>query len=421
MSSLRTVAAGVLGTAGSVRYGLVAQTFSSATNFGLVVIAGHVLGPSGVGTLFVGLPAYFILLGLLQALVTTPLVAASSGSRTDERAVRARSAVTLAFAGLVPVVATVATIGFLLPAELGRGMLLIAPWLLPAVIQDLGRSIIFRDRSGASTLASDAVWLLAMAAALPFVIAIETDWSVVACWGMGAVCACVVVLMQIRWRPIPLLNAIAWWKAEASHLGRWLLLSGSLYHAASYGSVLALVSILSPREFGGLRAVQTAFAPLSLLGPALSLPGLPMVSRLIGPAPKQALLVAGRLGSLIMILTVTYVVVLYSFPDLLRFLFGEGFTEFRSIVVPIGVSQVLLAPIFGLTLFLKAQQRGRTLFWLASLYTLLNVSIAVLFAAIFGLQGAAWATAIAALVYVATIIIVIRPRRLAAPVPDPIG
>jgi len=418
---MRAMASGLVRTAGSVRYGLVAQTCSSATNFGLVVVAGHVLGPSGVGMLFVGLPAYFILLGLLQALVTTPLVARSSAGDAEERAVRARFAVTLAFAGLVPAVILLAAIGILLPDELGRGMLLFAPWLLPAVVQDLGRSIIFRDLSGPSTVVSDATWLLVMAATVPLAINIGTDWSVVGCWGIGAVSASAVVLAQVRWRPTSLVSAIAWWKAEASQFGRWLLLSGSLYHAASYASVLALVSILSPREFGGLRAVQTAFAPLTLLGPALSLPGLPMVSRLVGPSPRQALLLAVRLGAIIMTLTALYVVVLYSFPELLTFLFGAGFTEFRSIVVPIGISQVLLAPVFGLTLFLKAQQRGRTLFRLTSLYTLLNVGLAVVFAAIFGLQGAAWAAAVAALLYVAAMVIVIRPRRLAAAVPAPSG
>lgn len=405
---MRAIAQAMVGTASSVRYGLIAQTCSSATNFGLVVIAGHVLGPSGVGTLIVGFSAYLVLLGFQRGLVTDPLVVGSSARSPAERAARANFALTLTLAASLPAAGMVAALGFLLPEQLGRGMLLFAPWIVPALIQDLGRSIVFRDRYGPYTVLSDGMWLLAMAGTAPLAFMKADDWAVVGCWGIGAVLGAVVVLAQVRWRPTPLREAISWWKAEASRLGRWLWMEGALYNAATYSSVLALVSILGTREFGGLSAVQSAFAPLSLLAPALSLPGLPLVSRIVTHSPRHGLMVALQLGALITVLTSFYVALLSSFPGLLAFFFGPEFNDFRSIVGPIGVGQILLAPTFALTLFLKAQQRGRSLFWTVSIYVLLNVTFAITLASLFGLTGAAWAGAIAASAYLAVLTAVVR-------------
>jgi O-antigen/teichoic acid export membrane protein len=412
VTSLRTIVADLVTTAGSVRYGLVAQSCSSATNFGLVVIAGQVLGPSGVGTLFVGFGAYLLLLGFQRGLVTDPLVVGSSAGDAAEREARAGFALTLALAGAGLAAGILAGIGLLLPEQVGRGMLLFAPWIVPALVQDLGRSIVFRDRSQRSTAFSDATWLLTMAATAPIAFTTASDWAVVACWGAGSIAGALVALRQIGWRPVPLREAIAWWNAEARSFGRWLWMSDGLYNVAMYSSVLALVSILGAREFGGLTAVQSAFAPLSLLGPALSLPGLPLVSRIARDSPRRALLVALQLGALITSLTAIYVAVLASFPDLLGIFFGHEFTAFRSIVIPIGIGQILTAPTFALTLFLKAQQRGRALFWYLSFSVLLNVILAVTFASFFGLTGAAWAGVVATSLYLPVLIAVIRPRKL---------
>src|SRR3954447_4115873 len=93
---LRRMAAQFAGNAPPFGYGLLAQTFSAATNFGLVVIAGHVLGASGLGTLLIGFAAYVLLLGFLRALLTEPLLASSSGRDLAEKVLSARAALTLA-------------------------------------------------------------------------------------------------------------------------------------------------------------------------------------------------------------------------------------------------------------------------------------------------------------------------------------
>ena len=59
-------------------WGLVDQGFSSATNFGLTVIAGRLVGPKGLGVVYIGFSLYLFVLSFQRALVTDPLVVSSA-------------------------------------------------------------------------------------------------------------------------------------------------------------------------------------------------------------------------------------------------------------------------------------------------------------------------------------------------------
>jgi O-antigen/teichoic acid export membrane protein len=392
----------------SFGFGIVAQACSAATNFGLVVIAGHALGPEGLGTLLIGFAAYVFALGFLRALVTDPLIAASSGTDVATRQRTGSAALTLALLSSLLVAALAAVIGALVSGGFGLGFLVFAPWLVPALVQDLARSIVFRDKSGPAVVASDVAWLVTMGAAAPFALATTSEWAVAGCWGLGSVVGAAVALRQLRWKPTAFRAAIEWWKREASQLARWLGVQAVFYNAASYATVLALAGILGATDYGGLRAVQSVFAPLSLLGPALALPGLPMVSRAFADAPRPALVLATEIAGLITLVTAVYVGVLYAFPDVLGFFFGSDFDQFTAIIGPVGLSQILLAPTFGLTLFFKAAQRGRTLLFLGTVNATAYLILTVVLAAQFGIKGAAWGAVGASLVGLVTLIMIFR-------------
>ena len=385
---------GLVKKGGPFGYGFIAQACSSATNFGLVVIAGRVLGPSGVGTMFVGFAAYLVLLGFERSLLTVPLISQTSAQDPADQLMRARFAVTLAIVALIPITGLLVGIGLFLPERFGLGLVLFSPWIVVALLQDLGRSIVFRDRYGRSTALSDAIWLATMAAVAPVAFATGSAWAVVGSWGAGAAAAAAVALIHVRWTPTKLSHAIAWWRSEAWRFARWLGMESTVYSVATYTGVLALIAILGAGAFGGLRAVESLFAPLTLLGPALALPGLPLISRVLAGSSRKALATSAGLGALVTLLTGAYVIVLLAVPDLLSFIFGAEFVEFRSIIVPIAVGQVLAAPLFGLTLFLQAQQRGRILFALGTLNAFAALGFAVTLGSLFGLEGAAWASAL---------------------------
>ena len=57
----------------AIAWGFVSQAFSSGTNFGLSLLAGRMLGPTGLGHLFLGFAAYLVALGTLRGLLDRAL------------------------------------------------------------------------------------------------------------------------------------------------------------------------------------------------------------------------------------------------------------------------------------------------------------------------------------------------------------
>jgi O-antigen/teichoic acid export membrane protein len=393
---------------GSFGFGFASQTCSAATNFGLVVLAAHVIGPSGVGIVTVGFAAYLVVLGLVRGLVSNPLVARTAAANPIERVETARFAMSLTAVTTLVASSALAGAGAALPGEIGQGILAFAPWLIPGVLLDLGRSILFRDGRGRDALFADGTSLLTMAAMAPIALAIRSVWSVTACWGAGALMGTAVILVAVRWRPSSLIHSFHWWKSVAWPFGRWMLMAGILYNAASYASVLALSGILGSRQFGGLRAVQSVFAPLTLIGPAIALPGLPLISQAAVDSPRRAFGIACRLAVLATFVTGAYLGVVYALPDVLSFVFGDEFGEFQSIMVPIGIAQLLMAPASALMLLLIGQQRGRTLLWVGTLNACLLTGCSVLLASIFGLTGAAWGAVAGTALGLLVVVIAVR-------------
>jgi O-antigen/teichoic acid export membrane protein len=376
--------------AGSFSYGFACQACTAAGNFGLVVLAAHVIGPAGLGVVAVGFTAYLVVLGLARGLVANPLTAQTAADSAAERSETARFALSLTALATVAVGCVVAAIGAGLPGEVGQSLLLFAPWLVPALVHDLGRSILFRDGRGRDAFVGDGTWLLVMGAMTPIAFAAGSIWAVTACWGAGALAGASVILWRLRWRPSSLRRSYRWWKADAWPFGRWMVMAGALYGVASYASVLAMSGILGSREFGALRAVQSVYSPLTLIGPAVALPGLPIISRVLASSRRRAFRIAWQLAALTTLATGAYLGFVYGLPNLLSFVFGDEFGAFRSIMVPLGIAQLFTAPGFALTLLLIAQQRGRLLLWVGTLNAFLLMGCSVGFASAFGLIGAAW-------------------------------
>jgi O-antigen/teichoic acid export membrane protein len=137
--------------------------------------------------------------------------------------------------------------------------------------------------------------------------------------------------------------------------------------------------------------VQSLFAPLTLIGPAIALPGLPLLTRAVAASRRAALSIAVRLAGVATLATGTYLAVVYAYPRLLPLVFGFEFAGFRDIMLPIGLGQLLTAPGAALMLLLIAQRRGQLAGAVAALGALLLMSFSVTLALLYDLQGAAWA------------------------------
>jgi hypothetical protein len=132
------------------------------------------------------------------------------------------------------------------------------------------------------------------------------------------------------------------------------------------------------------------FAPLSLLVPAIALPGLPAVARSYSRSWDAGRALALRIGALVAALTIAYVTLFTLFAGLLTAVFGDQFARFQTLVAPIGLGQIALAAGAGFPLLLKAQGRGRALFLSRLAGLLLTLGVSAFLAVTQGLTAVAW-------------------------------
>ena len=182
-------------------WGGIDQAFSSATNLGLSILAGRLLGASGLGIIFIGFSVYLFCLSLTRGFITAPFVIATSALEKAEHDIASRRCMTLIFATAVMITILMFAIGLVVPAPFGRALVVFAPWVGIAVVQDQWRSIFFRDQRGSSAAFNDGIWAVGMVVLLPVAHAFPNDWSVAAVWGGGAAIAALVGWVQVRLLP----------------------------------------------------------------------------------------------------------------------------------------------------------------------------------------------------------------------------
>ena len=377
-------------------WGLVDQGFSSITNFGLSLLAGRLLGPSGLGNVFIGFTVYTLVLEFQHSLLQEPYVIAAAG---DDSPLATRHALTLGLVYEVTVAAVISVLGMSIGGSVGHVLLWIALWTVPLLFQDLCRSVLFKDRRGGLATASDAIWAVTMLALLPLALAHRTPAFVVGVWGAGATAGAVLGFVAIRVRPTAVKPAWAWWRADGAPLGRWLGLESAALVVGSQGAIFLVAALISQGQLGGLRAVQSAFAPMTLVGPALRMPGLPAMARASARGDAEgrraAKVIAARLSAAALVLIVVYFVALESVGGrLLGFVFGHSFHGFDRLILPVGVGQLTGASALGFYVLLRAEARGRTVFGVRVVTAVATFILIPPLTLRWGVSGAAWGSSL---------------------------
>ncbi|HEY7731485.1 MAG TPA: hypothetical protein VH950_11330 [Gaiellaceae bacterium] len=380
-----------------IGWGLASQAFSSVSSLLLTVLAARTLGPSGLGAVALAFGVYLLSLGLARSLVTEPLIAyTSSRSATISRTFTGHALTLTLVAALISALAMGAAAAAL-DGDLARALLAMAPWLVPALAQDLTRSILFRNRRERSAAAVDAVWLGATAAALPLCIGSPSVWTAIAVWGLGACAGAALGLILVRTGPSRMGHALRDWRRECWPLGRWLGAEGVVYTGSLLATTYVILDVLGSAALGGLRAVQSVYAPLTLIVPALTLPGLPAAARALARSRRAALGTSARYTAAALCLTSVYVVLLLPLagPAVGR-VFGDDFRSYASLALPVGLSQVLIAAALGSSLLLRAELRGRSLFVARVAGAVASLAAVAPLSRQWGIEGAAYSLVLGA-------------------------
>jgi O-antigen/teichoic acid export membrane protein len=398
-------------------WGVFDQGLSSATNFGMSILAGRLLGPAGLGVVFLGFSAFLLVFSFVRALVIQPLVVATARLERAEQEAAARSSFTLVLAiGCLATLLMVA-VGITVEGDVGRALVIYSPWVGVAMLQDLWRSILFRDGRGRDAAGNDAVWAVGMIAMVPFASAFSRDWAIAATWGVGAGAAACFGIWQVRLRPARLATAVRWWTRDARRLGSWLVVENIILTAGSQAVVFVLASKLGAGDLGGIRAAEVAFAPMTFVGEAFALPGLPAMARSIAVSTAQARRTAWRLGWGALALVGAYLAVVTPFrQQVLSLLFGSKFVRYIGLVVPFGGAQLLRALATGFSLLIRADRRVRALVLVRVVATGTALVLCPILASLWGVTGAAWGLALgSAIGSVASMWCGLAPRDIPSP------
>ena len=189
-------------------------------------------------------------------------------------------------------------------------------------------------------------------------------------------------------------------------IGRWFVAESIVYTIASQLVVFILAGVLGAASVGGLRSVQVIFAPLSLLGPAASLPGLPLMTKAVRESHAAARTLALKVSIALFLLTSVYLLFASSigWGVLLTSVFGEGFAKYGELVWPVGVLQLVTAAAGGYYLLLKARSEGKRILLSLTLSSLATLALLAFLSLHFGIVGGAWAMTLGASIGTVSII-----------------
>jgi O-antigen/teichoic acid export membrane protein len=302
------------------------------------------------------------------------------------------AAVSLTLFGALAVGLVFFVAGATFDSSLAQGLLAFSLWVPAYLVQALYRPAAFRDGHGGRAATCSAVMLLTLLTVL-LAVRPATLVSVAAAWGLGMTASAVFALA--RSGPPRLTNtrrACRWFVTDAFPFGRWLAVASGVYSVSSYLTLAIMAFVLGPAAVGAYRAVESVFAPLSLLGPGLSNPGYRELR--LARESRHEISVAALISGLAVALTAAYAGVLYVLRDLFTTIFGDEFTEYLDLVPPVAVAQLVLAAPLGFALLVKVARRGDLYLPVGLLTPLASVVAVGTVAPQQGLLASAWAIAL---------------------------
>jgi len=374
-------------------WGFVDQAIASATTFGLTLAVARGTGPAGVGALAIAWAAFLVLLGAQRALLIEPFLTRASSRVSDERALG--GSLVLSVAGGLAGTVAFAAVGVAGGASASTGFAAFAPWIAPLMAQNLLRTAAFRWASGAVAASGSAVFLGTFAV-LVLGGMNGSVRSIVTAWGVGAA-ASMLWLFFVGKRPGGLAPRAAarWWRSEQLRFGGWLVAGVLATAVFSYGLLGGLAAISGTADVGGYRVIESVFSPLSLLAVALANPGIRAVRHSFQDRPAAALTLAWKISGVAVLCMVAYAVVVGSAQDLVFRLFGEEFSAYSDLILPIALAQTLIAAAIGPETLLRAARKGRAVVLVGAGGPALACLIGLPVAALYGFTAAVWGIALA--------------------------
>lgn len=377
--------------------GVADQAVSSITNMAITVVAARLLDPRGFGLFVLVMTVYIILVGLVRAVALEPLlirgVAIEAG--LERNAVGATTALgALAGAGCV-------LIGLATRDATGRSLVVLGVCLPLLFLQEGWRYAAFAHERPEIAILGDAVWLALQAIGTVILLHVGTrePSTVLAMWAVsGSVAA---ILGAIRARMIPWVPSWRRWVIDNRDLGGPFVAEFLADQGAATATFWVLGILSGLAAVGAVRIGQTVFGPVNVLYIGLYVTLIPEAARRLSEGPSRLQRsMAMASGVLLGMAGLATAMAMWVPAPIGRALFGDSWSNGRSVLLPLGVALCGGAVTAGATAGLRALGRAR-LSLFVRLWTLPLVVGMPLTGAIaggevgfsIGMAGAAWVAA----------------------------
>jgi O-antigen/teichoic acid export membrane protein len=381
-------------------WSLADQAFSSITNFALASVVARNVSQDEFGAFALIFSAYLLVLGVVRAFSTLPLLVRFTGVDDRDwtegtRRATGSAIVGGAFGGAICFAAA------LVFRDAAGALVALAISLPGLMLQETWRLAFVAHGSPARALVNDMVWALALGPLLLWAVSLDQPSAEVfmLAWGVAGTVAGAVGIVQARIVPHPK-GVVAWtrdhWDLSGHQLGEFAMLSGTnqgvMYAAGAVGGLAAA---------GALRAGQVLLGPLRTAYQAAWFVALSEFVRLLKRRPENFLRVSVWVSIVTGLGGLAYGAVFVVFGSTLGpILLGDTWVNARPLMVPLAISVATSGFSLGSNVGLRAMQeparslRARVT---AGTLTLIGGIVGVLLA---GAEGAAWGLATAGLMAV---------------------
>lgn len=393
----------------ALRYGLAArrlrQVIVTVADQGLVSTATFLLNillarhttPADYGVFVLAYSAINFMVEFQHAVLLEPMMVFGPGEPDAERCnyVGAVLTLQLGFTGLL----MAATWGVCLGAlawGVGRSALAALAMMPLGVLgvqaREFTRRVFFASLEPGRALRNDAIYVILLVSGL-FVAVRQNSLTAAiafALLGLTGAVATVIGLVGAGVKLAGVYNRIRPTARRHWSYGRWMIGVAGARWSANELYYFVAAGFLGTAGSAALKATQNVFAPIGLFLSGLGNIFLPIASRLAGaPGLTRLNQFAFSIGAVLGPIVLAYVIAV-SVGSQFAFglLYHGGYSQYAYLLPMLGAGQVLVAAFQGPSIGLRALQRPRSIFGIATLSAAVTVLAVVPLTARWGLAGA---------------------------------
>ena len=267
--------------------GMVEQTLTSLTNFGVGIVAARSVSPEQFGAFSVALVTYWLALNVSRALATQPLLIRYSGSEPPRwRRGLGDAGGAVAVAGIT-IGAGCVVVGVGVQGALGEALVPLALGLPGMLLRDNSRYAFFAEHRARAAILNDVAFALLLFSGIwicAFMGGVSLSRLMIVL-SVAASVAALLAILQAGVLPRPL-RAAAWWREQAD-LGSRYVAEAVIGMGSGQISVYGIGIAAGLAAVGSIRAAEIVLGPVNIVLQGLGVMSLPEGVRLLQRSPRR--------------------------------------------------------------------------------------------------------------------------------------